>query len=66
MFVAKYSLPGKNNLNPTQLQRQSLPLTCRKIDSTTTPKPLPMKITQMTQSFRKNSEKLKETDLFQK
>ena len=31
MFVAKSSLPGKNNLNPTQLQRQSLLWSCRKV-----------------------------------
>ena len=31
MFVAKYSLLGKNNYNPTQLQRQSLLWSCRKV-----------------------------------
>ena len=31
MFVAKCSLPGKNNFNPTQLQRQSLLWSCRKV-----------------------------------
>ena len=31
MFVAKFSLPGKNNFNPTQLQRQSLLWSCRKV-----------------------------------
>ena len=31
MFVGKYSLPVKNNLNPTQLQRQSLLWSCRKV-----------------------------------
>ena len=35
-------------------------------DSTTTPNPLPMKITQMTQNCRKNTEKLKGTALFRK
>ena len=31
MFVAKCSLPGKNNFNPTQLQRQSLLWSYRKV-----------------------------------
>ena len=31
MFVAKCSLAGKNNFNPTQLQRQSLLWSCRKV-----------------------------------
>ena len=64
MFVAKFSLPGKNNSNPTQLQRQSLLWSCIKDDSTTTLNPLPMKITQKTQIFRKNIGKLKGTTLF--
>ena len=35
-------------------------------DFTTTPNPLPMKITQILQSFGKNTEKLKGITLFQK
>ena len=31
MFVAKSSLPGKNNVNPTQLQEQSLLWSCKKV-----------------------------------
>ena len=31
MFVTEYSLPGKNNFNPTQLQRQSLLWSSRKV-----------------------------------
>ena len=31
MFVAEYSLPGKNNFNQTQLQRQSLLWSSRKV-----------------------------------
>ena len=35
-------------------------------DSTTTPNPLPMKVTQMVQNFRKHTGKLKGGTLFQK
>ena len=66
MFVAKYSLPEKNNFDPTQLQRQRLLWSYREVDSTTTPSPLPMKMTQMTKSFLKNIGKSKGIALFQK
>ena len=51
MFVAKYSLPGKNNFDPTQLQWQTYFGVAEKSfkNSTTTPNPLPMKITQTTE-----------------
>ena len=58
------SLPGKNNFNSTQLQWQSLLSSCRKVVQK--PNPLPMKITQMTQNFWKNTGKLKGVNLFQK
>ena len=74
MFVAKYSLLGKNSFNPTQLQRQSLLWSGKKVvqssfknsRSTTTPNLLLMKITQMTQNCQMNTGKLKGAILFQK
>ena len=56
MFVAKCSLPGKNNFNPTQLQRQSLLWSNRKVIQ---------RFYNHTKSFTHTGE-LKGTTLFQK
>ena len=70
MFVAKYSLPGKKLIypNPAIMKKFTLELqkSHSKIDSTTTPNPLHMKIMQMTQNCLKNTETLKGKILFQK
>ena len=57
MFVAKYSLSGKNNFNSVNLTTMTkftlkLQKSLSKIDSTTTPNPLPMKIRQMTKFLK--------------
>ena len=60
---------GKINYpNPTTMTKFTLELqkSHSKIDSTTTPNPLHMKIMQITQNCRKNTGTLKETTLFQK
>ena len=70
MFVARYSLPGKNSLepNPSTMTKFTVELqkSYSKIDSTPAPNPLPMKITQMTQNCREDTGKLKGKTLFQK
>ena len=63
MFVAKYNIPGKTltqpNCNGKVYFRDAE-------KSFQRPNPLLMKITQMTQNFRKNTGKLKGVNLFQK
>ena len=62
MFVAKYTLPGKNNLIQPNYKEKVYFGVAENLSKD----PLPMKITQITQSFRKNTGKLKGTTLFQK
>ena len=60
MLVPKCSLQGKNNFNPTQLQRQSLLWSCRKVVQR-----FVQRFYNHTKSFT-HTGKLKRTILFQK
>ena len=54
MFVAKYSLPKKNNFNATRQQWRILLRSCRKVARSL------MTATQMTENRQKNTGKIKE------